>query len=38
MEQKYSYSLNGTLYFICLTPEEKRLFENRYNVHLSLVI
>ena len=37
MEQKYSYRLDGKLYFICLTPEEKLLFENRYNVFLSLV-
>lgn len=37
MEQKYSYYLNGKLYFICLTAEEKTAFENRYNVRLLLL-
>jgi hypothetical protein len=37
MEQKYSYYLDGRLYYVLLTPEEKVLFENRYGVCLSLV-
>lgn len=33
-EKKYRYTLNGTLYFIVLTPEEKDKFEVKYNVLL----
>lgn len=36
MEHKYSYCLNGKLYFVWLTPEEKIAFECRYNVFLTL--
>ena len=36
-EHKYSYRLNGKLYFICLTADDKRKFENIYEVHLTLV-
>ena len=33
-EKKYKYYLDGTLYFILLTSEEKRQFENKYGVVL----
>lgn len=33
--KKYQYRLNGTIYFICLTDDEKRQFENRYEVFLT---
>ena len=36
MEHKYRYYLNGVLYFIFLTEQEKQLFEDRYNVSLFL--
>ena len=33
-EKKYKYYLDGTLYFILLTREEKRQFEKKYGVVL----
>lgn len=33
---KYKYTLNGVIYFICLTPEDKELFEDIYGVHLEI--
>lgn len=35
--KKYSYTLNGKLFFVVLTPEEKDKFERMYGVSLSLV-
>ena len=35
MEHKYKYTLNGKIYFVTLTDEEKRMFENRYGVYLE---
>ena len=32
---KYSYNLNGTLYFIYLTADEKLKFEARYGIALK---
>ena len=35
MEHKYSYTLNGKIYFVLLTDDEKRKFEAKYEVCLS---
>ena len=33
-EKKYKYYLDGTVYFIILTKEEKTMFEKKYGVIL----
>lgn len=33
-EHKYSYYLNGTLYFVVLRDDEVGIFSERYNVSL----
>ena len=35
MEEKYSYRVNGKLYFIWLTPEDRVYFERKYGVMLT---
>ena len=35
-EHKYKYVLDDVTYFVVLTDEERRLFEDRYKVSLVL--
>lgn len=37
MEHKYSYTLNGKMYFGWFTQEEKEMMECKYGIFLTLV-